>query len=63
MSSCYSLKICTQMGISFLFSYAFCFPSFLSYLYGLLRQPFCLFAFLFLGFDHCLLYNVMNLRP
>ena len=28
------------------------------------QQPFCLFAFLFLGdgFDHCLLYNVMNLR-
>jgi len=30
-----------------------------------LRQPFCLFAFLFIrdGFDHCLLYNVMNFRP
>ena len=29
------------------------------------RQPFCLFAFLFLvdGLDHCLLYNVMNLCP
>ena len=29
------------------------------------RQPFCLFAFLFLGdgLDHCLLYNVTNLRP
>ena len=28
-----------------------------------LRQPFCLFAFLFLGdgLDHCLLYNVMNI--
>ena len=27
------------------------------------RQPFCLFAFLFLGdgFDYCLLYNVTNL--
>ena len=31
----------------------------------LLRQPFCLFAYLSLGdgFDHCLLYNVTNLRP
>ena len=47
------------------FSFAFCFSSFLSYLKGLLRQPFCLFAFLFLGdgFDHCLLYSVTNLRP
>ena len=28
-------------------------------------EPFCLFAFLFLGdgLDHCLLYNVMNLCP
>ena len=28
-----------------------------------LRQPFCLFSFLFLGdgLDHCLLYNVLNL--
>ena len=43
----------TFKWVSFLFSFAFCF-SFLSYLYGLLRQPFCLFGFLFLGddFDH-----------
>ena len=29
------------------------------------RQPFCLFAFFLLGdgFDHCLLYSVMNLHP
>jgi len=41
------------------------FASFLSYLWGLLRQSFCLFAFLSLGdgFDHCLLYSVMNLCP
>ena len=53
------------MGISFLFSFAFSFSSFLSYLRSLLRQPFCLFAFLFLGdgLDPCLLYNVMNLCP
>ena len=38
------------------------FASLLGYLYGLLRQPFCLFAFLLLedGFDHYLLYNVTN---
>jgi len=32
---------------------------------GLLRQPFCFFAFVFLedGLDPCLLYNVMNLHP
>ena len=31
----------------------------------LLRQPFCFFAFLFLGdgLDSCLLYNIMNLHP
>ena len=47
------------MGLSFLFSFAFPFSSH-SYLQGLLRQPFCLFVFLFLrdGLDHCLLYNV-----
>ena len=41
------------------------FSSILSYLYGLLRQPVCLFAFLFLenGLDPCLLYTIMNLLP
>ena len=29
ISPCYSLELCIQMGISFLFSFAFCFPSFL----------------------------------
>ena len=32
ISSCYSLELCIQMGISFHFSFAFCFSSFLSYL-------------------------------
>ena len=32
ISPCYSLELCIQMGISFLFSFAFCFSSFLSYL-------------------------------
>ena len=31
-SPCYSLELCIQMGISFLFSFAFHFSSFLSYL-------------------------------
>ena len=62
ISPYYSLELYIQMGIYFLFSFAFSFSSFLSYLSGLLRQPFCLFSFLFLqdGLDHCLLYNVMN---
>ena len=51
--------------LSFLFSFAFHFSSFHSYLEGLLRQPFCFFAFLLHGdgLDPCLLYNVMNLHP
>ena len=28
ISSCYSLELCIQLGISFLFSFAFCFSSF-----------------------------------
>ena len=64
ISPCYSLEICVQMGIPFLFSFAFHFSSFLSYLEGLFQQPFCFVAFLFLGdgLDHCLLYNVTNLH-
>ena len=30
MSPCYSLEICIQMGISFLFSFVFCFSSFIT---------------------------------
>ena len=57
ISSCYSLELCIQMPISFLFSLAFRFSSFHSYVYGLPRQPFCFFAFLFHGdgLDPCLL--------
>ena len=56
---------CCVCGGCWRFSFAFCFSSFLSYLEGLLRQPFCLFAFLFLGdgLKNCLLYNVTNLHP
>ena len=32
ISPCYSLELCIQMGISFLFSFVFHFSSFLSYL-------------------------------
>ena len=42
ISPCCSLKLCIQMGISFLLSFAFHFSSFLSYLWGLLRQPICI---------------------
>ena len=59
---CYSLELCIQRGIAFLSSFAFCISSFHSCLEGLFRQPFSLFAFLFLGdgLDPCLLYNIMN---
>ena len=33
IAPCYSLELCIQIGISFLFSFAFNFSSFLSYLY------------------------------
>ena len=63
ISPCYSLELCIQIGISFLFSFTLHFSSIHSYMWGLLRQPFGLFAFLFLqdGLDPFLLYNVMNL--
>ena len=65
ISPCNSLELCIQMDISFLFSFAFHFSSTHIYLLGLLRQPFCLFAFIFLGnvLDLCLLYSVTNLCP
>ena len=65
ISPCYSLELCIHLGISFPFSFAFCFFSILGYLGGLLRQQVCLLAFLFLwdGFVHCILCNVMNLCP
>ena len=65
ISPCYSLELCIKMDLSFLFSFAIIFSSFLSYLSRLRRQPFCLFVFHFLGdgLDPCLLYNVTNLRP
>ena len=65
ISPCYWSELCIQMDISFLFSFAFCFSSFHNCLLGLLRQPFCLFTFIFLegGLEYCLPYNVMILHP
>ena len=73
ISPCYSLELCIQMGMLLLllsrciFPFLLCFSLlfFLQILVGLLRQPFCFFAFLFHGdgLDPCLLYNVMNLHP
>ena len=65
ISPCYSLELCIQMLLSFLFSFVFHFSYFLSYLEDLLRQPYFLFAFLFLGdgLDHLLMYDVMMLGP
>ena len=45
---CYSLELCIQMDIFFLFSFSFSFSSFLSYLKVLVRQPFCLLHFFLL---------------
>ena len=38
ISPCYSLELCIQMGISFVFSFAFRFSSTYSYLQGLLMR-------------------------
>ena len=57
ISSCYSLDLCIQMGISFLFSFAF---RFFSQLFVRPTQPFWFFGD---GLDPCLPYNVMNLCP
>ena len=59
ISPCYSLELCMQMGISFLFSFAFSFSSFLS----CVRPPqttILPFAFLFLG-DIFLFYFIFKL--
>ena len=60
---CYSLQCCIQVGVSYLFSFAFYFSSQLFVRPP--QTPLCLLAFLFLwdGFSHCLLYSVMNLHP
>ena len=64
ISPCYSLELCIQMVILLLSSLPFTL-SYSQLFVRPLRQPFCFFAFLFLGdgLDPCLLYNVMNLYP
>ena len=63
-SPCYSLELCIQMGISFLFSFAFHFS-----ISQLFVRPFQIAILLFcISFSwgwswSCLLYNVMNLHP
>ena len=59
ISPCYSLELCIQMGISFLFSFA------LASLLRPLQTAILLFCISFPGdgLAPCLLYNVMNLHP
>ena len=63
ISPCYSLEVYDGYIFPFLLCLSLLFFSQLSV--SLLRQPFCLFEFLFLGdgLDHSLLYNVKNLHP
>ena len=65
ISPCYSLEVCIQMGISFLFSFAFHFLLFTATCKAYSDSHFGFFAFLFLGDgpDPCVLYNIMNLHP
>ena len=55
ISPCYSLELCIQMGISFLFSFCPSFPFFSQLFIRPLQTAILPFAFLFLGdsFDHC----------
>ena len=61
ISPCYSLELSIQMGISFLFSFAFIFSANCKVSSDTIL-PFCI-SFLGDGLDHCLLYNVTNLHP
>ena len=46
---CYCLELCIQMGISFIFFYAFCFSCFLSYWKASSNNHFVFLHFLLLG--------------
>ena len=65
ISPCYSLELSVQMGLSFLFSFAFLLLFFSQLFVRPPQTAILLFPFLFLGngLDPCLLYNVMNLHP
>ena len=49
ISPCYSLELCIQMDISFLFSFAFCFSSFLGICKASSNNHFAFLHFFFLG--------------
>ena len=49
ISSCYSLELCIQMLVSFLFSFAFCFSSFTAIYKGSSDRHFAFLHFIFLG--------------
>ena len=49
ISPCCSLELCIQMSMSFLFSFAFCFSSFLSYFKASSDNHFAFLDFLFFG--------------
>ena len=65
ISPCYSLELCIQMDMSFIFSFAFLFSSFLSFFKTFSDNNFAFWVFLFLrnDFGQPLLYNIMNLCP
>ena len=60
ISPCYCLGLCVQTGISFLFCFAFCFSSFLSYLKASSDNHFVFMHFLLLGM---VFVTIMNLCP
>ena len=64
ISLCYALELCIQMGISLLFSFPLASLLFSAICKASSDNHFAVFAFPFLGdgLDHCLLYNVTNLR-
>ena len=65
ISPCYSLELCTQMAISFLFSFAFWLLFFSQLLVRPPQTAILLFFIFFLGdgLEPRLLYSVMNLCP
>ena len=60
--SCYSLELCIQMGISFIFSFAFTSLLSTAIFKAFSDNHFAFLHFLFLGnsLDPCLLYNIMT---
>ena len=61
IAPCYSLELCIQMGISFLFSLLFTSLLFSAICKASSDNHFAFFAFIFgNGFDHCLLYNLTD---